>query len=50
MPAQVLETKPKTEDEVLDEVIDRIWSNYDKDGNGHLDSQEVKLYITDMIE
>ena len=30
------------------ELVDEIWKQYDKDGNGHLDAKEAKKFFDDV--
>ena len=32
-------------DAVIAKCVDDIWSEYDKDGNGHLDKTETKAFV-----
>ena len=32
-------------EEVISKCVEDIWSEYDKDGNGHLDKEEAKSFV-----
>ena len=36
-------------DSSISKCVDEIWSKYDKDDNGHLDKDEVRLFVRDLL-
>mmetsp|Transcript_28379 Transcript_28379/g.27326 ORF Transcript_28379/g.27326 Transcript_28379/m.27326 type:complete len:89 (+) Transcript_28379:26-292(+) len=36
-------------DDIIDKCIEDIWKKYDKDGNGHLDKEETKLFVKQTL-
>ena len=39
-----------TIDEIIRHCIDKIWIQYDDDGNGYLDREETKAFIRDSLK
>ena len=42
--------KPTGQKQVIDQVINKIWSQYDTDNNGYLDPDEVKQFAVATLE
>ena len=36
-------------DEIINQTIDDIWSNFDKDNSGYLDKNETKAFINSTL-
>ena len=45
-----LQFEAPTIDEIIRHCIDKIWIQYDDDGNGYLDREETKAFIRDSLK
>ena len=37
-------------EKAVTEVVDMMWKEYDKDGNGYLDKEETRRFIVDTLK
>ena len=44
-----MSSKSKIVESNISKCVDEIWSKYDKDDNGHLDKDEVRQFVHDLL-
>jgi len=37
-------------EQAVTEVVDMLWKEYDKDGNGYMDKEETRRFIVDTLK
>jgi Ca2+-binding EF-hand superfamily protein len=38
------------DDKIIEEGVEKIWADYDKDNSGELDKEECERFVKDMLE